>query len=165
VLVLHYGIGRFDKRSGRAVARALDLSHGRFRVLERRGLRSLVTRSRRSGCEDTGISVTSFVSVLQELADMWSGGDPAAPAGGGDLQLVSAPASGDGDVAGARQAGGDDSGGEPADGNGGGGKGPLLRTPFGEVQASPGSPLFVVLLALVLAGAGLAGRTFLRAVR
>jgi hypothetical protein len=174
-LIVRYGIGRIESRSARLAARALGMSRGRFRRLERRGVRSLAAASRSSSCERTGVARTTFAAVFWLLLNNSTGGVVATPAvaldpAGGGFRLASAPlpgAGGAGAVGGARESGAAQ--GRPRDSGqvdgGTSGTAPSLPTPFGDAQATPGSPLFVLLLAVVLAGAGLAARSVLRALR
>jgi hypothetical protein len=68
VLILRYGIGGFDPRPGRDVARALDLSLGEYRRARRHALRTLVRVAHRNSCENEGLSVTTFASVILATA-------------------------------------------------------------------------------------------------
>jgi hypothetical protein len=174
-LIVRYGIGRIESRSPRLAARALGLSRSRFRRLERRGVRALVAASRRSSCERTGVARATFAAIFWLLLDRSAGGVVTMPAvvlepAGGGVRAASAQvpgAGGAGAVRGARESGAAqgrrrDSG--QVD-RGTSGTAPSLTTPFGDLRATPGSPLFVLLLAVVLAGAGLAARSILRALR
>lgn len=63
VLILRYGIGRIEAHSAPRAARTLGVSHSRFRRLERRGVRSLASASRRSSCERTGVARDTIAAV------------------------------------------------------------------------------------------------------
>ena len=163
-LILRYGIGRVAVRSPRRAARELGVSRERFRRLERRGVRSLAREARTSSCERTRVRDATLAVVYSLLSPEaprteFASADAAVPA----LRLASAsPDAGEGGVAGARESGGE----EPAGGeDGSAGAGPFLPTPFGDLRATPDSPLFLLLVAVSLVAAGFAARVIARAVR
>jgi hypothetical protein len=173
-LVLRYGIGQVRPRSRREAAGLLGLSRTRLARIERSALRSLVSAGRRSSCERTGVALGTLVAVYGLLAErsFVDGLTTAATSAASGLDLMStltAAGEGEGGVAGTRASGGDQGASEDSDGEGDDrptpAGAPLLGTPFGEVEASPTNPLFIALVAVVLAGAAWVGRGLMRAVR
>jgi hypothetical protein len=172
-LILRYGVGPVRARSGKQAAQLLDLSRRRVRLLERRGIRTLANAGRRTSCERTGISRTSFVAVYDVLTGT-SGAAleefPVPLAAGVELARAATVAleEGGGAVAGARQSGGarrhapsepEEVTEEPPSS-----AGPSLRDPFGS-GSEVGDPMLILMLAIVVACLASAAREVRRAVR
>jgi Sigma-70, region 4 len=172
-VVLRYGVGPVRARSEQQAARLLDLSRGRVRLLERRGMRNLARSGRGTSCEQSGISLTSLVAVYDLLTDSTADAQLPAPLAAG-VRLANAAAvvlnEGEGVVAGVR-----DSGEERRHTSAGPEKeqregpvssaGPSLGDPFGSADPSLDNPMFLLLLAIVVACLVSAAREIRRAVR
>jgi hypothetical protein len=175
-MVLRYGVGPVRAHSEQQAARLLDLSRGRVRRLEQRGMRNLASRGRGTSCEQTGISLTSLVAVYALMtggsaAD--SEGLPAPLAAG--VRLANA-ASALLDEEGGRVAGVRDSGEErrhasaereeePEEEGPASSAGPSLGDPFASAAPALDNPMFLLLLAIVVACLVSAAREIRRAVR
>lgn len=171
-LILRYGIGPLRPRSRNEAARLLDLSRGRVRLLERRGLRTLAAIGRGASCEGTGVSRSTLVAVYGLLTGT-AGDDgeelPALFAAG--LRLADAASlaldEGGGAVAGVRESGEERRNASPEPEE----EGPVssaatwLGDPFGNVDPALDNPLFLLLLAIVVACLASAAREIRRAVR
>jgi len=169
-LIVRYGIGGVESRSARRAARTLDVSRSRFRRLERRGVRSLVRAARRSSCERTGVSEATLDSVFRMILNASPGASFTFAALGGDSGLRLASASpqdeaGRGGVAGRQRSSEPGPEGSGQEDGGPSSAGPALATPFGDLQAAPDNPLFMLFLAVALAGIVFATRGIVRAVR
>jgi hypothetical protein len=171
-LILRYGVGPVRVRSGRQAARLLDLSRGRVRLLERRGLRALTNAGRRTSCERTGISQASLVAVYDVLAGTSSAAlaeFPAPLAAGLSLARAATLAleQGEGAVAGARasveeprRASSEE---EEIIEDSPSSAGPSLGDPFG--GGTSGDAMLILMLAIVVACLASAARELRRAVR
>jgi hypothetical protein len=171
-LILRYGIGPVRARSGKQAARLLDLSRRKVGLLERRGLRTLADAGRRTSCERTAVSPTSFVAVYDLLsATSVAATERFSPAVAAGVMLARAAAvaleQGGGAVAGARESGGDPKRAsseqdevteEPPSS-----AGPSLGDPFGSGNSD--DAMVILMLAIVLACLASAVREVRRAVR
>lgn len=172
-LILRYGIGPVHARSEREAARLLDVSRGRLHRLERRGVRSLAGIGRTAACEQTGIADTTLVAVYDLLADTsLAGGFEQLPAPlEAGVRLAGAASAAlegreRGAVAGVRESGGAADGrpAVPDDEDDVSSAGPAF-TPFDEMSPSVDNPLFLVLLAIVVACLVSAAAEIRRAIR
>jgi hypothetical protein len=174
-MVLRYGVGPVRARSEQQAARLLDLSRGRVRLLERRGMRNLARSGRGTSCEQSGISLTSLVAIYDLLT-----GDSTADAQGlpaplaAGVRLANAASlvldEGASAVAGMRDSGEErrhtSAGPEEEQEEGPmSSAGPSLGDPFGSAEAALDNPMFVLLLAIVVACLVSAAREIRRAVR
>jgi hypothetical protein len=172
-LILRYGVGPVQARSVKQTARLLDVSRGRVRLVERRGVRNLAGAGQDTSCERTGISAISLASVYELLTGSASsateGLSPPLAAGVRLANAASAALDADGGaVAGARESGGerrDPSPEREADEDDVSSAGPSLANPFGSGGAALDNPLFLLLLAIVVACLASAAREIRRAVR
>jgi hypothetical protein len=175
-LVLRYGVGPVRARSEQQAARLLDLSRGRVRLLERRGMRNLARSGRGTSCEQTGISLTSLVAIYDLLTGSSTAdaeGLPAPLAAG--VRLANAASvvldEGMGAVAGVRDSGEErrHTSAEPEEEQKEEGPvssaGPSLGDPFGSADPGLDNPMFLLLLAIVVACLASAAREIRRAVR
>jgi hypothetical protein len=161
-VILRFGIGSVRPRSGRQVARLLDVSPGRVRLLERRGVRALAGIDRGAAC--LGAGEGSLAAVLEagvRLANTVAAAlDEAGPG------TVALDEDGQGAVAGARKSGGTGGGGSPPPEDGPvSSAGPSLGDSFGDDGSAVDEPLFLLLVAIVVACLASAGREIMRAVR
>lgn len=179
-LILRYGVGPLRARSRREAARLLDVSRGRVRVLERRGLRALANLGDGAGCADSGVSRTTLVAVYDLLTDTSTAGREGlhAPLEAGILMASAATVAlddGEGAVAGTRESGGKRehaSHGDKENGSSGAEEdgpvasaGPSIGDPFGLADPALDNPFLLVLLAIVVACMVSAGREIRRALR
>jgi hypothetical protein len=101
LLVMRYGVGRFEPMPAATVARRLDLSRRQYGAARGRALRRLVVVSRRGGCEGERLSVAEVTPLGPPFAAAsWS--PPAAPLGADSTP----EADGRGDVLGRSDRGG-----------------------------------------------------------
>lgn len=171
--MLRYGVGPAQPRSEKQAAELLAVSRGRVRLLEQRGLRSLTRSGRGSSCEQTDISLTSLVAVydlLSGTAKASAEGLPVPLAAGVRLANAATGALDDevGSVAGARQSAEKphQTSSEPEEQEGPvSSAGPSLGNPFGAANPALDNPMFLVLLAIVVACLASAAREIRRAVR
>jgi hypothetical protein len=175
-VVLRYGVGPVRARSEQHAAWLLDLSRGRVRLLERRGMRNLARSARGTSCEQSGISLISLVAVY----DLLTGGSIAgaeglpAPLDVG-VRLANAASvvldEGEGTVAGVRDSREErrHTSAEPEEEQEEKGPvssaGPSLGDPFGSVDRALDNPMFLLLLAIVVACLASTAREIRRAVR
>jgi hypothetical protein len=174
-LVLRYGVGPVRARSEQQAARLLDLSRGRVRLLERRGMRNLARSGRSTSCEQTGISLTSLVAVYDLLTGGSTGGPEGLPAPlAAGVWLANAASvvldEGEGAVAGVRDSSEErrHTSAEPREEQEEGpvsSAGPSLADPFGSADPGLDNPMFLLLLAIVVACLASAAREIRRAVR
>lgn len=172
-LILRYGVGPVRPRTGKEAARLLDLSRRRVRLLERRGLRRLADAGQAAPCEGTGISRTSLAAVYELLTGTSTAAVEALPAplaAGVRLAIAASVAldEGEGAVAGARESGDEpkNASSDPEDEEGPvSSAGPSLGDPFGAAGPALDNPLFLLLLAIVVACLASAARELRRAVR
>jgi hypothetical protein len=68
LLILRYGIGGFEPRPGREVARILEISIPEYRTSRQRALRGLVRAARRSSCERSALTFAEITSLLAAAA-------------------------------------------------------------------------------------------------
>jgi hypothetical protein len=80
LLVMRYGVGRFDPTPAATVARRLDLTRREYDTTRRRALRRLTVVARRSGCDRERMTVAQ-ASPGGALAVAVSWQAPAAPLG------------------------------------------------------------------------------------
>jgi sigma-70-like protein len=146
-LVLRYGLGSPRVHSVREAARLMHLSKMRVRLLERRGVRRLARAGRRTSCDVSGVGATSLTGT--------TGAVVTAAFRGAASDAAGSPARGA--VAGRQASGG-------SDGLAAESRPATLTTPFGTID-KPAGPLLIALLAAVVAGIALAGRSLLRSVR
>jgi hypothetical protein len=155
-LILRYGVGPVHARSASETARLLGVSPARVALLEHRGVGSLAGRSRRSGCGRTGVATATLAPVYGLLAEA-----SIASLAGAAAALTDP---GRGDVAGVRASGGERQDGPqgPADGDDENPASPSFGAPLGEGNPVLGDPLFLVLLAVVVACLASAARDLRR---
>jgi hypothetical protein len=101
LLVMRYGVGRFEPMPAATVARRLDLTRREYRAARGRALRRLTVAARRSGCEGERLTIAA-VSPAGALAVAASWQAPPTAA----LAPVSPPAPDPGDVLGRSKRGG-----------------------------------------------------------
>jgi hypothetical protein len=173
-LILRYGIGPVHVRTGSEAARLLDVSRGRVRLLERRGVRALAGIGGGAACADTGVATTTLIAVYDLLTDTPSDGSldglPAPLEAGVRLANAGAVALEDGDrgaVAGVRESGHEQraEARQPEEDGPAASAGPSLGDPFEELDPRADNPLLIVLLAIVVACLVSAAREIKRAVR
>lgn len=172
-LILRYGIGPVHARSGREAARLLDVSRGRVLRLERTGVRTLADLGSRTACEQTEIANITLLAVYDLLADTSLAGgleEMPAPLEAGVRLAGAASAAlegeGRGAVAGVRESGGaaKERSDKPIEDDDVSSAGPSL-SPFDEMKPSVDNPLFVILLAIVVACLASAAAEIRRAIR
>jgi hypothetical protein len=156
-LILRYGVGDRSRRRAQEAADALNVSLNRFRAIHRRGMRNLVSEAWRSSCENGQVAGPMLASAYtaawtDTLADA-AGATGGAPGGGREQ----------GGVLGVQQSGGDGdrSGGDST----GDGREPRGDSLFGGLPLETKGVWFVVLLAIMLAGASWIIMSFVRASR
>lgn len=172
-LVLRYGVGPVRSRTRGETARLLQLSRGRVRLLERRGLRALDHLGDSPSCAGTGLSGTALVAIHELLIGTSSLPGQTAPVEAG-LRLAGAAmlaldesGGGLGVVAGIRRSGGVPHGDSiESEEDGAVSSGPALGgDPFGTSDPALENPLLILLLAIVVACLASAGREIRRAIR
>lgn len=162
-LILRYGVGALRRKPSRQAADALNVSVEAFRRIHRRGLRNLVIRARRTGCEHGGVSGETISAAIDvawtaAVADQ-VGTTIAARSGGGSERSA---------VLGVSESGDEDA---LADLGGGSGNSDVAGEQeeaaplFGGLPLDTNSSLFLALLAIVLAGATWVIMSFVRATR
>jgi hypothetical protein len=172
-LILRYGVGPLRNRTRNEAARLLQLSRGRVRLLERRGLRALNHLGDSPSCAGTGLSGTTLVAIHELLMGTSSLDGHTGPVEAG-LRLAGAAilaldeSGGErGAVAGVRQSGGgprEDST-QPGEGDPVSSGPALGGDPFGTADPALDNPLLIALLAIVVACLASAGREIRRAIR